>query len=131
MRETGRRRPSRKGPQRGSRGEAARDFVFVAVAFSPAPAGRILPVRGTGAATAPEFNPARSDMEIRPGIQYTERVQRRKNSRGRATRTWPTAASGPKTLTEQARRIYCREIVTIPADDDPMGGNEEQKGVFP
>ena len=50
---------------------------------------------------------------------------------GRATRTWPTAASGPKTLPEQARRIYCRKILTISADDDPMGDCEEHKGVFP
>ena len=49
---------------------------------------------------------------------------------GRATRTWPTAASGPKTRPEQARKIYCKEIVTISADDDPMGECEEQKGVF-
>ncbi len=38
---------------------------------------------------------------------------------------WPTAASGPKTLPEQARRIYCKEIVTISADDDPRGDYKE------
>jgi hypothetical protein len=63
-------------------------------------------------------------------MQDQERVQRRKNSRGRATRPWPTAASGPKTLPEQARRIYYREIVTISADDDPMGDCEEHEGFF-
>ena len=43
---------------------------------------------------------------------------------------WPTAASGPKTLPEQARRKNCKEIVTISADDDPRGDCEEQKGFF-
>ncbi len=42
-----------------------------------------------------------------------------------------TAASGLKTLPEQARRIYYREIATISADDDPRGDYEEQKGFFP
>ena len=44
---------------------------------------------------------------------------------------WPTAVSGPKTLPEQARRIYCKGIVTISAADDPKGDCEEQKGFFP
>ncbi len=73
---------------------------------------------------------ARSDGEIIPGIQDHERVQRRRNSRRRATRMWPTTASGPKTLPEQARRKNCKEIVTISADDDSMGDCEEQKGFF-
>jgi len=43
---------------------------------------------------------------------------------------WLTAASGPKTLPEQARRIYCKEIATISAVDEPKGDCEEQKGIF-
>jgi hypothetical protein len=78
-RETGRRRPSKKGTQHGSRGEAIGECVFAAGAFSPAPADRVLPVRGTGAAAAPESTPARFDGEIRLGIQDHERVQRKKN----------------------------------------------------
>ncbi len=100
-------------------------------AFSPAVAERVMAVRGTEVATAPESTLARSDGEILLGIQDQERAQRRKDSRGRATRTWTTAASGPKTLPHQARRIYRKEIVTIFPDDDAMGDCEEQKGFFP
>ncbi len=39
-------------------------------------------------------------------------------------------ALGPKTLPEQVRKIYYREIVMISAEDDPTGDCEEQKGVF-
>ena len=89
-------------PQEGNRGVVAARHGGDS---SPAAGDRVLPVRGTGATAAPEFysGPVRrgdSTRDTRPGTSLEE-----KNSRGRATRTWPTAASGSETLPEQARRI--------------------------
>ena len=108
-RETGRRRLSRRGPQCCGRGEAARNCVSAARAFSTAYVDRVSHVRGTRVATAPKFL-------LRPGstgrieLDYKTRRQcRAEHSRGRAKSPWQTAASSSRTSPSEQPEPATRE----------------------
>ena len=68
--------------------------------------------------------PARSDGEIRPGIQDQERVRRRTTRGGEQRERGRRRHRDPK-LCRSRRGESCKEIVTISADDNPRGDCEE------
>jgi hypothetical protein len=118
-RETGRRRLSRRRPQCCGRGEAARNCVSAAGAFSTTPTERVPHVLGTRAAAVPEFS-------LRPGPTGSigQDHKTRNELKGRRAQGGEQRVRGrrrhrtPNLCRTRARRIHRKEIVTITSEDD-------------